>query len=80
MTTASDDTVMIVPSSRASIPGRTACVRLNTAVRLTLIVEFHSSSLMKRALRTLLADPALLTRMSIGPTASSIDLTVSKMA
>ena len=48
--------------------GSTAWVRLNTALRLTLNVAFHSSSLMKRALSTLLALPALFTRMSIEPT------------
>ena len=51
LSAARDDTVTIVPPPRAIMPGSTAWVSVNTAVRFTLSTPSHSSRLTQRTLR-----------------------------
>ena len=56
------------PHLRARIAGSTACVHRNADFRLTAMVRSKSSSVRSSTPRTI-AMPALLTRISIGPSA-----------
>src|SRR5215831_10443024 len=73
-----EPTLIILPRLRSIIPGATARAQRNMEVRLVTSTSSHSSSVTSTdALSSV--TPALLTRMSMGPSARSASVTAARI-